>query len=113
MLGRGCTFGAPANASVFGTKVTSTPFSLAGGKAAFGGMRSRRGGFDDDDDEDGDGDGDGGLGGNNATAGGDDNAMEGVESSGTKGGTAEGDDAGGLDELLGDDMGDEDMEGME
>jgi hypothetical protein len=49
-------FGAPANASVFGTKVASTPFSLAGGKAAFGGIRqSGRGGmFDADEDEDDD-----------------------------------------------------------
>ncbi|KAF7299588.1 hypothetical protein HMN09_00964100 [Mycena chlorophos] len=45
-------FGAPANASVFGTAVASTPFSLAGGKAAFGGIRGGRGGFDDDDDDD-------------------------------------------------------------
>lgn len=47
-------FGAPANASVFGTKVASTPFSLAGGKAAFGGIRQsgRSGMFDADDDED-------------------------------------------------------------
>ncbi|KAF7298934.1 hypothetical protein MIND_00841400 [Mycena indigotica] len=46
-------FGAPANASVFGTAVASTPFSLAGGKAAFGGIRNAgRGGFDDDDDDD-------------------------------------------------------------
>ncbi len=50
-------FGAPANASVFGTAVASTPFSLAGGKAAFGGMRTGRGRgvFDDDDDDDDDG----------------------------------------------------------
>lgn len=45
-------FGAPKTASIFGTKVASTPFSLAGGKAAFGGIRSSRGGFDDDDDDD-------------------------------------------------------------
>lgn len=45
-------FGAPKTASVFGTAVASTPFSLAGGKAAFGGMRSGRGGFDEDEDED-------------------------------------------------------------
>ncbi|KAI6114216.1 hypothetical protein F5141DRAFT_1269829 [Pisolithus sp. B1] len=46
-------FGAPANASVFGTKVASTPFSLAGGKAAFGGIRgSTRSVFDADEDED-------------------------------------------------------------
>lgn len=51
-------FGAPANASVFGTAVASTPFSLAGGKAAFGGIRNSgaRAGFDaDDDDEDDEG----------------------------------------------------------
>lgn len=46
-------FGAPKNASVFGTAVASTPFSLAGGKAAFGGIRGngRGAAFDDDDDE--------------------------------------------------------------
>ncbi|KAL0069851.1 hypothetical protein AAF712_003121 [Marasmius tenuissimus] len=47
-------FGAPKNASVFGTAVASSPFSLAGGKAAFGGMRgtgSPRASFDDDEDE--------------------------------------------------------------
>ncbi|PPQ63620.1 hypothetical protein CVT24_004373 [Panaeolus cyanescens] len=50
-------FGAPKNASVFGTAVASTPFSLAGGKAAFGGMRlgAQRSGFDDDEEEDDDG----------------------------------------------------------
>lgn len=51
-------FGAPKNASVFGTAVATTPFSLAGGKAAFGGMRSpgvRAYDADDDDDDDGDG----------------------------------------------------------
>jgi hypothetical protein len=55
------TFGAPANASVFGTKVASTPFSLAGGRAAFGGIRngSRAGAFDADDDEDDEDVGDG------------------------------------------------------
>ncbi|KAG6891671.1 ERMES complex Ca(2+)-binding regulatory GTPase gem1 [Termitomyces sp. T32_za158] len=50
-------FGAPKSASVFGTAVASTPFSLAGGKAAFGGVR---GGvspaiFDDEDEEEDDG----------------------------------------------------------
>ncbi|KIJ64549.1 hypothetical protein HYDPIDRAFT_28489 [Hydnomerulius pinastri MD-312] len=52
-------FGAPANASVFGTAVASTPFSLAGGKAAFGGMRNvgGRGVFDADDEDEDDGDG--------------------------------------------------------
>ncbi|KAK7681575.1 hypothetical protein QCA50_015308 [Cerrena zonata] len=50
-------FGAPKNVSVFGTAVASTPFSLAGGKAAFGGIRgSGRTPFDDDDEDDGDGD---------------------------------------------------------
>jgi hypothetical protein len=46
-------FGAPANASVFGTAVASTPFSLAGGRAAFGGMRNggRGGVFDSDEEE--------------------------------------------------------------
>ena len=47
-------FGAPKTATVFGTAVASTPFSLAGGKAAFGGMRpgASRGLLDEDDDED-------------------------------------------------------------
>ncbi|KAI0789803.1 hypothetical protein C8Q75DRAFT_733586 [Abortiporus biennis] len=49
-------FGAPSTASVFGTAVASTPFSLAGGKAAFGGIRGGNRGFDDDEEED-DGDG--------------------------------------------------------
>jgi hypothetical protein len=50
-------FGASPTASVFGTAVASTPFSLAGGKAAFGGIRSgaARATFDDDDDDDDDG----------------------------------------------------------
>lgn len=48
-------FGAPKNVSVFGTAVASTPFSLAGGKAAFGGIRNSGRGFDDDDEDDGDG----------------------------------------------------------
>jgi hypothetical protein len=49
--------GAPgAPQSVFHTAVKSSPFSLAGNKAAFGGMRSSGpkafgGGMDDDDDE--------------------------------------------------------------
>ena len=39
---------------MFGTAVQSTPFSLAGGKAAFGGMRNGAGAsiIPDDDDED-------------------------------------------------------------
>ena len=49
-------FGAPKSASVFGTAVASTPFSLAGGKAAFGGMRigGGRSVFDDEEEEDDD-----------------------------------------------------------
>ena len=51
-------FGASPTASVFGTAVQSTPFSLAGGKAAFGGMRSNgRSAIIDDDDDDDDDDG--------------------------------------------------------
>jgi hypothetical protein len=48
------TFGAPKTASVFGTAVASTPFSLAGGKAAFGGMQKGAGhsSFDEDEEED-------------------------------------------------------------
>ena len=48
-------FGAPKTSSVFGTAVASTPFSLAGGKAAFGGIRpgvGRSAAFEDDEDED-------------------------------------------------------------
>jgi uncharacterized protein YaaQ len=49
-------FSAPANTSVFGTAVQSSPFSVAGGKAAFGGMRNGNSamalGDDDDDDDD-------------------------------------------------------------
>ena len=49
-------FGAPKTASVFGTAVASTPFSLAGGKAAFGGMqRGARSAFDEEDEEEDDG----------------------------------------------------------
>ena len=50
-------YGAPKTASVFGTAVASTPFSLAGGKAAFGGMRpgALRGGFDDEEEDEDDG----------------------------------------------------------
>jgi len=38
---------------VFGTAVASSPFSLAGGKAAFGGMRTSIGrtAFDDEEEE--------------------------------------------------------------
>ena len=51
------TFGAPKTASVFGTAVASTPFSLAGGKAAFGGMQrgAGRSAFDEEDEDDDDG----------------------------------------------------------
>lgn len=47
-------FGGPRDASVFKTAVQSTPFSLAGGKAAFGGLRNNgaaRPSFDDDDED--------------------------------------------------------------
>jgi len=49
-------FGAPATASVFKTSVATTPFSVAGGKAAFAGIRngSSRMTFDDDDEEEDD-----------------------------------------------------------
>lgn len=47
-------FGAPKTASVFGTAVSSTPFSLAGGKAAFGGIRAPGKALMDDDDDDDD-----------------------------------------------------------
>jgi hypothetical protein len=51
------SFGAPSTASVFGTAVASTPFSLAGGQAAFGGMRGggRRPTFDEEEEDDDDG----------------------------------------------------------
>ncbi|KAI0052700.1 elongation factor-2 kinase [Auriscalpium vulgare] len=51
-------FGASTKSSVFGTAVASTPFSLAGNKAAFGAMRpspAGKGPVDDDDDDDDDG----------------------------------------------------------
>lgn len=41
---------------MFGTAVASTPFSLAGGKAAFGGIqRGARSGFDEDEEDEDDG----------------------------------------------------------
>ena len=51
------SFGAPSTASVFGTAVASTPFSLAGGRAAFGGMRGgvARPTFDEEEEEEDDG----------------------------------------------------------
>ena len=48
-------FGASETQSVFGTAVKASPFSLAGNRAAFGGMRGAAGkplGGMDDDDED-------------------------------------------------------------
>ncbi|KAI0036511.1 hypothetical protein K488DRAFT_75906 [Vararia minispora EC-137] len=47
-------FGASTTSSVFGTAVASSPFSLAGNKAAFGAPRTSTGarGFIDDDDDD-------------------------------------------------------------
>jgi len=46
------TFGGSTTASVFGTAVRSSPFSLAGKQAAFRGARGGGGGFNEDDDED-------------------------------------------------------------
>jgi hypothetical protein len=46
------TFGSSATASVFGTAVRSSPFSLAGKQAAFGGARGGRSSFNEDEDED-------------------------------------------------------------
>ena len=46
-------FGAAKTSSVYGTAVQSTPFSLAGNKAAFGSLRtSTQNSVYDDDDED-------------------------------------------------------------
>jgi hypothetical protein len=45
-------FGAAPSASVFGTAVQSSPFSLAGGTAAFGAPRARAAPADEDEDED-------------------------------------------------------------
>ena len=47
-------FGAAKTASVYGTAVQSTPFSLAGNKAAFGSLRTNTQNniYDDDDDDD-------------------------------------------------------------
>jgi len=46
-------FGTSKTSSVYGTAVQSTPFSLAGNKAAFGSMRTstQNSIYDDDDDE--------------------------------------------------------------
>jgi len=47
------TFGAKSSSSVYGTAVQSTPFSLAGNKAAFGSIRANtQSNLDDDDDDD-------------------------------------------------------------
>ena len=51
-------FGAPKTASVYGTAVQSTPFSLAGNKAAFGSIRTNNQATaydDEEEEEDGDG----------------------------------------------------------
>ena len=47
------TFGAAKTSSVYGTAVQSTPFSLAGNKAAFGSLRAtpQTSAYDDDDEE--------------------------------------------------------------
>jgi len=46
-------FGAAKTASVFGTAIQSTPFSLAGNRAAFGSMQTsaQNSKYDDDDEE--------------------------------------------------------------
>jgi len=46
-------FGAAKSSSVYGTAVQSTPFSLAGNKAAFGSVRTstQNSVYDDDDEE--------------------------------------------------------------
>jgi len=46
------SFGSSTSATVFGTAVRSSPFSLAGKQAAFGGARGGRARFDEDEDED-------------------------------------------------------------
>lgn len=46
-------FGTSKTSSIYGTAVQSTPFSLAGNKAAFGSMRTAtQNSIDDDEDED-------------------------------------------------------------
>lgn len=61
------SFAAPANTSVFATAVQSSPFSLAGGRAAFGGMRATKTtnsfGDDSDDEKDDKDEGSGTIGG--------------------------------------------------
>jgi hypothetical protein len=44
-------FGVAKGSSVYNTAIQSTPFSLAGGKAAFGGVRGGQNINDDDDDD--------------------------------------------------------------
>jgi len=44
-------FGVAKGSSVYNTAIQSTPFSLAGGKAAFGGVRGSQNINDDDDDD--------------------------------------------------------------
>jgi len=46
-------FSASQSTSVFGTKVASTPFSLAGNKASFGAIRNGGNSIDDEEEEDG------------------------------------------------------------
>jgi hypothetical protein len=71
-------FGAPTNASVFGTAVASSPFSLAGNKAAFGGVRGGiSSSYMDDDDDDDDHEGGGSVG--VVGSGGDGNRKQTVE----------------------------------
>lgn len=48
------SFGSTGSASVFGTAVKSSPFSLAGKQAAFGGARGGRTSFEEEEEEESD-----------------------------------------------------------
>ncbi|KAI0599883.1 transcription initiation factor IID, 31kD subunit-domain-containing protein [Biscogniauxia sp. FL1348] len=92
-------------ANEWGVRLPNERFVLSG---MGWGLRDQwaHGGADSDEDDrdmDGDDDGDGGVG----------DSMEGLESSGAPKTKDEPGEGGGLDELLADDIGDEDMEGME
>jgi hypothetical protein len=52
-------FGTSKTSGIYGTAVQSTPFSLAGNKAAFGSMRTTTQNTIDDDDDEEEGQGDG------------------------------------------------------
>ncbi|KAI1486707.1 transcription initiation factor IID, 31kD subunit-domain-containing protein [Biscogniauxia mediterranea] len=94
-------------ANEWGVRLPNERFVLSGMGWGLRDQWAQDGADSDEDDEDGDGDGEGGAG----------DSMEGLETSGgpkIKNEAGEGgDEGGGLDELLGDDIGDEDMDGME